>query len=333
MATSFGSSHFFSHDTFAFSPAILDTADNVLSIYSSTPDHGMEMLWPGPLVTVRYGPALPPAAIAARQPGDTNGDQQVDSRDAQLVLEHLVGAVNLRGSARTAADFDGNGVVGISDAAAVVGHVAKGETASPGYINATPDPNDPRRLMLGLEHLADVRTLELTITADGLAAAIQRLDLTDHPGAPTAWHARGDTLRLAMVGTASGPDLGTLVLDSGLGTLTIDAIADGQALAQLQLSAPDIPVRFELVGNYPNPFNPSTTIAFNLPRTANVRLRVHDLRGHLIATVVEGSLPAGRHTTLWDGRDNQGRGVASGTFFYRLETGGQVWTKKMLLLK
>ncbi len=332
VASSFGRDHYFSLDSVAFSPSILDPADNILSIYSATSDHGMEMLWPGPLVTVRYGPAAPPANIVARQPGDTDGNGLVDDRDAQLMLDHLVGALKLTGTARAAADFDGNGVVEITDAALVLAPDAKSEGES-GLLLATTDPDDPSRLTLGLDTGAGHHTLEMTITSEGLAAAVQKFEMLAESGAMTAWHASGDTLRLARVGTAVAAELGTLVLESGLGTLLINTTVDGNPQPRLEIAAPDIPSRFELVGNYPNPFNPSTTIAFNLPRTAQVRLRVHDLRGHLIATVADGSLPPGRHTAVWNGRDDQGRGVASGTFFYRLEAGGQVWTRKMLLLK
>ena len=123
------------------------------------------------------------------------------------------------------------------------------------------------------------------------------------------------------------------MLEPGLGVLTISATVDRESLEPLQITAPDIPSRYELVGNYPNPFNPSTTIAFNLPQSARVRLQIYDLRGRLIFTVVDDNLPAGRHKVLWNGLDTEGRGVASGTLFYRLISDGNVLTKKMLLLK
>ena len=81
-----------------------------------------------------------------------------------------------------------------------------------------------------------------------------------------------------------------------------------------------------LGANYPNPFNPSTKFSFALDRDAQVSLAVFDLRGHLVRTVVEGRLAAGDYSNAyaWDGRDDQGRAVTSGTYFYRLTTDGRV---------
>jgi hypothetical protein len=85
--------------------------------------------------------------------------------------------------------------------------------------------------------------------------------------------------------------------------------------------------------NIPNPFNSSTSIAFILPKTILVRLEVINLLGQRVATLVDEELIAGQHTVLWDGRDNAGRNLASGIYFYRLKTGSYSQTKKMILLK
>jgi hypothetical protein len=80
------------------------------------------------------------------------------------------------------------------------------------------------------------------------------------------------------------------------------------------------PARTMLLGNIPNPFNPLTEVVFDLARSGTVRLTVHDVRGRLVRVLRDGSLPAGRHTESWDGRDAAGREVASGTYLLRLET-------------
>lgn len=79
------------------------------------------------------------------------------------------------------------------------------------------------------------------------------------------------------------------------------------------------PVGFALMQNYPNPFNPSTTIPFSLPEQASVRLKVLDLLGQEVATLVEGETPAGGHSVVWNGRSTTGRDVASGIYICRLE--------------
>jgi len=97
--------------------------------------------------------------------------------------------------------------------------------------------------------------------------------------------------------------------------------------------APAIKLTFDLGQNHPNPFNPSTKVAFSLDRNGPASLRVFDTRGRLVRTLVNESLAAGAHTVTWHGDDNQGRSVASGVYFYRLETDDKVASKRMLLVK
>jgi hypothetical protein len=94
-----------------------------------------------------------------------------------------------------------------------------------------------------------------------------------------------------------------------------------------------VPLAFAVHGNYPNPFNPSTTIRFDLPRELPVRVVVHALDGSVVRTLVDGVMPGGRHLAVWDGRDATGRGVASGVYFYRVATPDAVVARKMLLVK
>lgn len=90
---------------------------------------------------------------------------------------------------------------------------------------------------------------------------------------------------------------------------------------------------FRLHAAVPNPFNPSTQIAFDLPEPAPVYLAVYDLRGALVRLLVAAPLAAGRQVAVWDGRDDAGRGVASGVYFVRLDAGARRAQQKALLLK
>lgn len=93
------------------------------------------------------------------------------------------------------------------------------------------------------------------------------------------------------------------------------------------------PGRVILHAAHPNPFNPSTTIAFSLPTTMDVRLDVYSPLGRHVRTLVDGRRPAGRQTAVWDGRDGSGREVASGVYVYRLKTAEGSVGKKFTLMK
>ncbi len=94
------------------------------------------------------------------------------------------------------------------------------------------------------------------------------------------------------------------------------------------------PFGIRLFSAFPNPFNPQTTIAFELGRRDAVSLRVFDVSGRLVRVLVDGEIYAsGRHETVWNGRDDAGRQLASGAYFYRLEAGDFSETKRLVLVK
>lgn len=93
------------------------------------------------------------------------------------------------------------------------------------------------------------------------------------------------------------------------------------------------PLAFALSKNYPNPFNASTQLRFVLPGAAVASLRIFDAVGQLQRVLWHGHLPAGAHSIAWDGRNKSGASVASGVYFYVLETAGKRRAQKMLLLR
>ena len=82
----------------------------------------------------------------------------------------------------------------------------------------------------------------------------------------------------------------------------------------------------------PNLFSKKTTLAFSLTGRQTVRAAVYDVAGRLVRTVIDEELPAGDHTATWNGRDHQGQRVAGGTYFVRLEAGGDKRTRKVVFL-
>lgn len=94
-----------------------------------------------------------------------------------------------------------------------------------------------------------------------------------------------------------------------------------------------MPTRYALHAAAPNPFNPRTSIRFDLPRAGAVRLAVYDVSGRRVRTLADGPMAAGVRTVTWDGKDDGGHDVASGIYLYRLEAGAFDQTRKMVLLK
>ena len=90
---------------------------------------------------------------------------------------------------------------------------------------------------------------------------------------------------------------------------------------------------FRLNQNYPNPFNPSTTISYNLAKNSLVSLKVYNVSGHLVATLVNGFQNAGNHTITWNGSDENSSPLASGIYLARLTAGSHTSTVRMLLMR
>jgi len=110
-------------------------------------------------------------------------------------------------------------------------------------------------------------------------------------------------------------------------------VPDQWSEAKTAMFVKSLPARTELLQNTPNPFNPITTIRFSLERRQHVQLRVFDLTGRLVRTLLDGNFSAGLKSVTWDGTDDLGRAVASGLYFYRLEAEDGVFVRKMIMLK
>lgn len=95
----------------------------------------------------------------------------------------------------------------------------------------------------------------------------------------------------------------------------------------------DLPTEFALNANYPNPFNPTTTISYDVPEAAHVRLEVYDMMGRRVATLVNGEMAAGRYEAIWNARSDAGAPVASGVYLYRMQAGSFEAVNRMVLMK
>ncbi len=148
------------------------------------------------------------------------------------------------------------------------------------------------------------------------------LEVTD----PEPW-VRGTFTEFGMLGDP---------LENGDETLLDDVVVrevTGGASAIDDGGIDVVPTEFALGANYPNPFNPETTIEFSLDKTDDVTLKVYSITGQLVRTLANSAFEAGSHQLRFNGRDDLGNLLSSGVYFYQLQSAGQIATNKMILMK
>ncbi len=128
-----------------------------------------------------------------------------------------------------------------------------------------------------------------------------------------------------IVGTTEG---GNTAVKSGFLVVRLQ-----QELASAIIENDELPLAYALHPNYPNPFNPVTSIHYNLPYRAEVTLTVYDILGREVRTLLRGEQGPGYRSVIWDGTDNLGCPVSSGVYLYRLDTKDFSQTNKMILLR
>ena len=142
----------------------------------------------------------------------------------------------------------------------------------------------------------------------------------------------GDTLAASMINvTNEAVMIGPIAVN---GQTTISVFADNVTGVKDSPKNTGIPSKFSLEQNYPNPFNPTTNVEFGIGNAEWVTLKIYDLLGREVKTLVNQRLAAGQYTVRWDGTDEAGQPVGSGVYLYRLKVGNRfVQTRKMVLLR
>ncbi|MCG3119725.1 MAG: hypothetical protein ALAOOOJD_02236 [bacterium] len=135
----------------------------------------------------------------------------------------------------------------------------------------------------------------------------------------SATSATGDAEQAVPVSVGNGRSVGNVELT--LGTTSVKE------------TAAEVPTKFELEQNFPNPFNPETSIKYHLPARTNVTLRVYNALGQEVRTLISALQEAGVYAATWDGKDNNGRQLSTGLYLFRLEAGDFVMTRKMAMVK
>jgi hypothetical protein len=218
----------------------------------------------------------------------------------------------------------------------VVNGLAVDDSAS-GNNDGMAQPNETVDLILTLENRGGS-------TASSVSADISTADpdLTVVDGSSSfgsiGASSTGDNASSPYVVTVGAlPSDDTVELDVTISTGsrydTDDVITLVLDLSQTGVQDGAMPLALALRQNYPNPFREGTTIAFGLPQPADVRVDVYTVAGRRVTTLVNGELPGGWHSARWNGRDVSGNEVAAGMYFYRIEAGNKVASRKMILVR
>jgi len=289
--------------------------------------------------------------------GDASGDGQVTALDASVIMQYVVGLRRLAQSAIRAADVSGNGRVTPFDATLVLRFVAEllevfpvdeEEVAKPiisaGRLHwAQVQPGiaaNTLSLPLVLDGAKNVNAVEINLSFDPLQLGVEGIHLDLPSGWQAAHRIEEGELHLALAGTVplAAGQLGRLELKllqaDALTQIGGSAFINENAASQLTpITLKALPVNFALGQNFPNPFNPSTQIAYHIPTAGTVKIAVYNLVGQKVRTLVNSVQGAGRHVIEWDGRNEAGDAVETGMYLYRMQSDGFVQTRKMLLLE
>jgi|GEM_PF-2586779 len=292
--------------------------------------------------------------------GDATMDFAVDKWDFIAVFFHING-IELTGQAFLNADVNKDNRVDELDAADILAFVDTGvwpSTSAPSLGNlsfaaCSVDQQGMLRFPITLYNSANVRSLQVELKYDDSKVDFKNfVQLMQGKGYYLEVNKVSNGLTRLLF-TASQSTSGTLVpaelfftiknagSTAGLikSTYSINGSAektgpDYGAVSVTDVEAEEIiPVTFNVEQNYPNPFNPSTTIQYALPQAASVTIRIYDILGSLVNTLVNTEMPAGNHSVVWEGDNSFGSKVVSGAYFYQVVSGSNIVTKKMLLVK
>ena len=164
-------------------------------------------------------------------------------------------------------------------------------------------------------------------------AAVGSVDMSNYGGPVLEGYRSGDMIELRLWSVDRGVEL---KVDTNLSDIQYGNVMELSTGSATVLDEGAIVTSLELTQNYPNPFNPSTTISYNVDASGVVTLKIYDIMGRLVRTLVDGHRSSGNlggYSVVWDGKDSQGQQVSAGLYIYSLQTPGGNMTKKMVLMK
>lgn len=310
----------------------------------------------------RVAYTIPPAPSAIR--GDATLDFTVNMSDVLAIIDHLNNVTPLTGQAAINADADSSGTITISDINNILYYIANNSWPSPSLnIVASPTINFGDALLnkqgllampVDIKNPEKVKSLELYVQYDPKVINYRNFSqkmLSSgnfvsgkeiEPGKAKFVYATGKE----FIGKINpGSILFKPNSDLPIGTTITSqykinggSLIDGPtfkygSVTGVKNDAPVIPTDYSLTQNYPNPFNPTTRISYSLPANAFVSIKIYDVLGREVKTLVSKELNAGSYSVDWNGDNEYGVKVASGMYIYRITANNFIQTKKMVLLK
>ena len=286
--------------------------------------------------------------------GDVSEDGQVTAFDASLILQHAIDLITLAPDPLLLADVSANGQITAFDGAMILQRVidlrdcfpVEATCASKSTWQRSDEPNFTLKRQSGATNSytlgfkpANVVQESHSIQIDIHAAGTQTLDMIEHQ-LPETWqvfvHREAERIQIAAAGAPT-------VLPQHILSFSASPHGDEHSHGQLHANvsiddlpsktihyavAPEKPATYRLFNNYPNPFNPATTISYTVPEDGHIRLEIFDLTGRSLDTLVDRYQNAGAYQVEFDATS-----LPSGIYIYRLETANFQQTRKMTVLK
>ncbi|MCD6180925.1 MAG: S8 family serine peptidase [Candidatus Cloacimonetes bacterium] len=299
--------------------------------------------WKGPIVDNMDADDEPEIVIA-----NLFGKMMIFNHDASLAMEHQVTG-QIKGSPVTY-DFDGNGTKDIAFTT-MAGDLQVIDTAGNNL------PNFPVNIASGSEATPVLGDIDNNGTVDIVVGDndgyLHAIDITGAEVAnfPIFFGGESNLTTSAALGYADDDDDLEIVIPNATSFYMIDikhsagqlpwkcfkgnTSRTGDASQAYTPSGNTVTpvVTNELVGNYPNPFNPTTTILYNMQQEGPVTVDIFNIKGQKVKTLVNQHQDAGTHYAVWNGNDDNGNNVGSGIYFYKMRAGKYTSTKKMILMK
>ena len=298
--------------------------------------------------------------------GDLSDDGVSTAYDASLILQSIVGLTNLTPAQIAAADTSGNDSVSALDAALVLQYSVGLISEYPALVPTQGTPMlwaNPANAEIQIGNLSakpgQIVSVPIAVRGNGILAVEMVLNYDDEllefqglnrKTTKTEFSHSNSRLQIAVASDADLPN-GELIFANFLLKDSVSLIAEipltfvkveineGTFAVHLKSGSISIlPNKYSLLQNYPNPFNPDTWIPYQLPESADVLIKIYNVRGELARTLILGTQPAGNYVqpekaAHWDGENDAGEHVANGVYFYTLQAGNFTATRKMTIIK